>query len=275
MKLVEYDDVTGLYTRQAFNHYAAQLLSGRPHTDFTLLVSDIDDFKQVNSIHGEIIGDRVLRFIAEELRRSVGSEDGVLARYSADRFVALIPSDRLPDSEQMQRQLLERRGSSPVEGLVVRLGVYARVDKSLKINRICDRAISALNTVKHSYDQFVGTYDSPLATRHRREHEMESTFAISLGRGEFLPWFQPKVEPHTGRTIGAEALVRWIKPDGTIIPPAAFVPLFEKDGLIARLDRYLFRKVCMMMADWQKKGLRVFPVSVNLSRTTLFSPGMV
>ena len=93
--------------------------------------------------------------------------------------------------------------------------------------------------------------------------------------GEFVLWYQPKFDVHTQRIVGAEALVRWKRPDGSVVSPGEFIPLFERDGLIVRLDEYVFRRVCQIQQQLIGKYGSAFPISVNLSRNSLHYPGMI
>ncbi len=104
---------------------------------------------------------------------------------------------------------------------------------------------------------------------------MENDFDRAIADEEFVVWYQPKYDVKTERIAGAEALVRWKKSDGTMISPGEFIPLFEKNGLIVRLDEYVFRKVCQKQKERMKQGKVVLPVSVNLSRAILHHDGIV
>ena len=270
---IEYDDLTGLYTRQAFYHYAGRRL--REHSDqaYSLFVVDIRDFKMINSVYGEAVGDQVLTAIADNLRQQSQAEDGLAGHYGADRFLGLFTSDRIPAAEIMEKIMAGHRKIGAVENIRIRMGIYEDVDHSLEVSRICDRAISALDAIKNSYDRQVGTYNGPLAQKHRQEQMIEADFSRALAAGEFEPWFQPKVDPVRGKIVGAEALVRWKMADGTYRAPYLFIPLFERDGLVAQVDACMFRQVCRLQKEWQEQGLPCVPISVNMSRTTLLGSG--
>ena len=104
---------------------------------------------------------------------------------------------------------------------------------------------------------------------------MEAAFAGALAGGEFEAWYQPKFDPAADRIVGAEALVRWRKPDGSMVSPGAFIPLFEKDGLVIRLDEYIFRQVCDLQARRLAAGQEILPISVNMSRMALHRADVV
>ena len=275
IKSIQYDEVTGLYTRQAFYHYAERLLRENPEQNYSLLVCDIREFKKINEIYGEKVGDDILRAIADRLRGDTRDNDGLAGHYGADRFLALFRAETVPAAEQLQKSLEHRFDIASAERIRIKLGVYENVDRSLSITRICDRAISALDVVKNSYTSHVGTYDGPLAQKQRMEQKMEEDFYPALQAHEFEAWFQPKVNPVTNEIVAAEALVRWRRGDGVMVAPYLFVPLFEKDGLVAKLDEFMFREVCALQKKRLDAGQRVVPVSINMSRTTLLKADTV
>ena len=275
MDAIEYDELTGLYTRQAFYHYAEQRMRKEPDADFSLLMIDIDDFKLVNSVYGEAAGDQLLKRIAEHLRAQSKHTPSITSHYGADRFVALYEAKDIPEIDVLEQKLRSISAASSIENLTVRVGLYEHVDKTLRVSRMCDRAIDALNTVKHDSQHRVGTWDGPLATRHRQEQEMEVAFDAALANQEFEAWYQPKFDPATDRPVGAEALVRWRRTDGSMVPPGAFIPLFEKDGLVIRLDEEIFRQVCDLQARRMAEGRPLLPISVNMSRMALHRADVV
>ena len=127
----------------------------------------------------------------------------------------------------------------------VKYGVYENIDKHLPFSAICDFAAMALETVEDHYDCCdVAYYTEEMAQKRMYIQMIENSFDTALEKEEFVVYYQPKVDIATERIIGAEALVRWKKDGKALIPPGDFIPVYEKDGLIARLDEYMFRQVC-------------------------------
>ena len=174
--------------------------------------------------------------------------------------------------EQRVRKITKE---APIPNLVIKYGMYQNADISQPLTIICDRAFTAMKSIKYSYERTVATYDGSMSQKHIREMMMENEFESAIEREEFVIWYQPKYDVKTERIEGAEALVRWKKSDGTMISPGEFIPLFERNGLIVRLDEYVFRKVCQIQRERMERGERVLPVSVNLSRATLHHEGIV
>ena len=272
---IEYDDLTGLYTRQAFYHYAARELADNPDRKYSVFVVDIREFKLINSVYGDATGDEIIRGIAGKLKGDMRSTDGLVGHYGADKFVGMFAADTVPAEDILEDLLKDNQTIAGVENIRIKLGVYRDIDHELEVSRICDRAITALDTVKHSYNQHVGVYDGPLEQRMQREKKMEADFGKAIEDREFIPYFQAKVDPKTGRIVGAEALVRWKRSDGAFNEPYLFIPLFEKDGLVARLDEYMFREVCRMQRARLDDGKGAVPVSINLSRISLLAANTV
>ena len=174
--------------------------------------------------------------------------------------------------EQRVRKITKE---APIPNLVIKYGMYQNADISQPLTIICDRAFTAMKSIQYSYERNVATYDGSMSQKHIREMMMENEFESAIEREEFVIWYQPKYDVKTERIEGAEALVRWKKSDGTMISPGEFIPLFERNGLIVRLDEYVFRKVCQIQRERMERGERVLPVSVNLSRATLHHEGIV
>jgi len=114
-----------------------------------------------------------------------------------------------------------------------------------------------------------------LSHKHMRKQSFEANFENAIREKSFKIWYQPKYDAKTRKIVGAEALVRWISPTGTLTSPGEFIPIFEEDGLIVRLDEYVFRTVCENLKYWYDRGAKVLPISVNISRASLHYEGTV
>lgn len=274
LSAIEYDELTGLYTRQAFFHHARTLVNYRSDQKFHIVVQDIRNFKLVNSIYGDKIGDQVLVYMAKVFEEYTMGE-GILARYGSDQFVCLLYGEMDLAVDAVEARIKKVIENAPIPNLAIKCGIYENADISQPLTIICDRAFMAMKSIQHSYEHNVATYDSAMSQKHIRELMMENNFEQALEAEEFVVWYQPKYDVKTERIVGAEALVRWKKSDGTMIPPGEFIPLFEKNGLIVHLDEYVFRKVCQQQKERMEQGKVVLPVSVNLSRATLHHEGIV
>ena len=159
--------------------------------------------------------------------------------------------------------------------LPLSIGVYEADGSIQAIQAMVDRADIARRTVKGKADRLFAFYDETLRSKLLHDKAMESQMESALEKGEFSVYYQPQIDAKTQAIVGAEALVRWIKPDGRVLPPAEFIPLFEANGFIGDLDQYVFRIVCEQQKKWLQKGLPIVPVSVNLSRFQLLNSGFI
>lgn len=272
LSAIEFDSLTGLYTRQAFFHHAAVQLKSCPDGTYQAVVVDIHNFKLVNSIYGEKIGDDIVHYLSAQLKHLV--PHGLVAHYDGDSFVLLEPvaGHSLEDLEVSIRNIAK---NAPIRNLVLKCGVYYCDNAEMPVTVICNRAFLALNSIKDDMNRAVARFDDPINQRICRERDMETGFEDAMLNQKFVVWYQPKYDVHTQRAVGAEALVRWKKPDGSVVSPGEFISLFERDGLIVRLDEYIFRQVCQLQRLFMGKYGSALPISVNLSRNSLHYPGMI
>ena len=264
---VEYDALTGLYTKQAFYHYAQILLRDHPDTPYDIVISDIEDFKAVNEKYGEEAGDRILCTLAQALKPA--AENGALvARYSGDRFVALMPHTEMLTEEflvEFYNRLLEKQ---VIEGFYVsgKIGIYDDVDRSIPVSVMCDRALMALQTIRHQYGKLYAKYDDSIREEQEKKFQIEQSMLEAYQKEQFKIYYQPKHQAETGILIGAEALIRWEHPVYGFMSPAEFIPQFEKNGFITTADYYVWNRTCKNLRRWQDMGIPVIPISVNASR---------
>lgn len=273
LSALEYDELTGLYIRQAFFHHAKTLMRVKRDQKFHVVVADVKNFKWINSTYGEKTGDQVLVYLGNIFKEHV--HDGMVARYGGDQFVAIVYGDKKFGYESVESALHMIEKRAPIPNLVVNYGIYENVDKTLPLTLICDRAFLALKSIQNDYEHSFAFYDEEMGLRHSREHMMETCFDDAIRNEEFVVYLQPKYSTDTEEIVGAEALVRWKREDGTMVPPGEFIPIYERDGLIVRLDEYVFKKVCELQKKQMKAGGKLLPISVNLSRASIHSENMI
>lgn len=265
---IEFDEKTGLYTRQAFHHYASSMLREHPEEAYDVFMTDVENFKLINGIYGEASGDQVLKYIADTLRTTF--PNGLAGRYGSDQMAVMVKEEGKSCRQQLEELIPTLTAGAPVSNLTLKVGLYENVDRSLDVSRICDRTISAVKIIKHNFEKNIGVYDEKLNSLLEREHKMERAFEDALKNGEFKAWYQPKFDAFTEKITSAEALVRWVREDGTMISPGEFIPLFERDGLIARLDEEMFHTVCMFQKKRQEAGIPVKMVPIELTESAAF-----
>ena len=266
-----YDVISGVYNKPFFYEKSVALLKEHINETYAMLGIDIERFKLVNELYGTQEGDNLLHYLGGKLRSFFG-EEAVCGRITSDVFAVCVPYDdeRLHD---IARELLVCLKAYPINmELTLAMGVYRIVDIQMPISSMCDRAILALNTVKGNYQQHLAFYDDHMRENLLLEQQILNNMEIALQKGEFVVYYQPKCEMETGRIIGAEALVRWDSPERGLINPKEFVELFERNGFILEMDRYVWEQVCRDMSLWRLKGEPLLPISVNVSKLHLYDP---
>ena len=237
---------------------------------------DLDDYRMIASMFGAQKGDELLRGVYECIKSGL-TEGEPVARVDADHFAFHLVErqrsavlERLRQIERGIRRLSDKMG---VIHLVPRFGIYAmRPEEDAR--RSCELANLALGAARSSADNTVAFYQDLDQNAFFENMQLEDRFDEAIGEHQFKAYYQPKCNPKTGEIVGGEALVRWVQEDGTMLSPARFIPLFEKNGAIGKLDEYMFTCVCAQLSQWRREGLEIRPVSVNLSRASLCRQGV-
>lgn len=264
----QHDDLTDLLSRSTFLKRTSVLLKNNPSEAICIVAADIENFKMTNSIYGTEKCDEILKYLASEYRSL--SYNNLCTRFGSDYFIFVLKSKGTESDIQLLEEFEKTiADNSPVEHLTVKYGYLGNIDKSAPINLQCDKALLAAKSILHNYEKTIANYEGPLSIKNEKSQLFESSFLSALQNGDFKVWFQPKFDAFTEELVGAEALVRWIKSDGTVVSPTEFIHVFEDDGLIYKLDMYVFEKVCRYIKEWIEKGKQVVPISVNISRISL------
>ena len=277
IRSTERDELTGLYNRQYFYHYVEQYDQHHRNAVMDAVVIDADHFQMINERYGRSRGDEVLRMIANKLLESIRETGGVLCRREADVFMMYCPHRE--DYDQILEMASVRISEDEEDDNHVRLriGVYSSVDKELEAVRRFDRAKSASDTIRGTFRKPIAWYDDTIYRKELYEDRLISDFGDAIRNEQFRVYLQPKFNLHTddSRPAGAEALVRWDHPGLGLLGPGEFIPLFEKNGLIQQLDRYVWQHTAQLMGKWKKQNKSVVPVSVNISRADMYAPDLV
>ena len=270
VNLLQYDRLTGVYTREFFYRKLRERLDANPDKSYCIVCANVENFKLFNDTFGVREGDRLLRAIADILRKTAGKEN-FCGRFRADRFLFLQEADPrwlIGEGKELEPEVLNHK-------VTFRWGVYEITDRNVQVEQMCDRVLLAAHSIKGKYNQFLAVYDDALRAKLLREQAISDAMEPALANGEFLVYLQPKYSLKRGCIAGAEALVRWIHPQWGFMSPGEFIPLFEKNGFIPRLDRYMWDKVCRLLGQWKREGHPMIPISVNVSRADIFQQDLV
>lgn len=273
--LLEYDNLTGIYNRQMFYQKTHEMLEENPEETFAFIRFDIDRFKMINSFYGIAEGDRLLKYVAGVIRQAVKSYDLYqFGRINADVFGICIGVKDSDEAISFAQSIHEKM--KKYENLNCYLetcaGCYMITDNSMEPSEIYDKATIAAKECKGKYMVHEALYTEKMGEQLWEEQQIVNEMDRALREEQFVVYFQPKYELEHYSPQGAEALVRWKKPDGTMVSPGKFIPVFEKNGFVIKLDYYVWEKVCQFIQEELKAGREPQPISVNVSRVNLYNP---
>ena len=256
-----HDELTGLYTRPYLYHCIKQRLSGASGEAFCLVFVNISNFKLINDVFGVNFGDDVLKRVADLLRALV-PQGGVYGRLAGDTFGILVPVADF-DAEAIERRL---SGFTVDAGeieyhVLIHMGVYEVKDASMEVSVMFDRARIAAAGLRNDYHTHIAWYDDRMRDNLLWEQQITGDLKNALTERQIVPYLQPLVDA-SGKVVGAEALVRWNHPEYGFLSPARFIPIFEQNGMIAEVDRYMWRCACEQLDRWRDNDLFI---SVNIS----------
>ena len=269
LNVLRMDNLTNCYTRDYFLHLAEQLLARYPEEDFDMVCTHVVNLPNINEQYGAKQGEAILRYVAQNHDQDQW-ERSVYGRLDDATFVQLLPHSAGSYQKLLQQQSDELHEYKTVkEGLppfVQKYGIYESVDHSIPVSVMCDRAMMALQKILHKYNQLINLYDDNIRLYALKTQRILENMEEAINQRQFQVWYQPKHNIFDGRLIGAEALVRWIHPRYGFMSPGEFIPIFEDNGFVAHVDRYVWEEACAAIKRWRGMGLKTVPVSVNISR---------
>ena len=277
LRWTERDHLTGLYNKEFFYRYAAQLDAYHKDAPADAILLNINHFRTLNDRYGKSYGDEVLKRVAESMLEIVKDTGGIVCRSEADTFLIYCPHCGDYDAMLAKAGVSMPGGGGSGGRVRMRMGVYANVDKTLDVERRFDRAKMAADTVRGNYAKSIGLFDNTLRETELRSEQLIEDFPAALRERQFLVFFQPKFDVHRDEPMlsSAEALVRWRHPKLGMISPGVFIPLFENNGLIQALDQYVWADAAAHIRAWKERLGVALPVSVNVSRVDLLDPSLV
>ncbi len=264
-KVAYIDPITSLGNEVLFKEKGALYLQS-PSDNKYIVSIDIDKFKALNNIYGYDLCNKILNSLGEKLVNTF-PKDNITCRISADIFVSMFSYSGKIDNliDKLLRQSSKVKIDDSDISINLSIGIYQVTNNDKDINKVLDKAYMARAKTKGLYDVNYYIYDDLLENNLLEEQQIESSMHDALKNEEFKIVYQPKTFTNSEKLAGAEALVRWYK-NGEIIPPSKFIPLFEKNKFIIKLDLYIFEHVCKDMASWKEKYNFVPTVSINVSK---------
>lgn len=248
-----------------FGEQVAQTMARHQNDEVAFVQFDIERFKLINENYGVEAGDELLGFINDSLA-FICTEDQPFCRLTADVFMivtAFSSDEALVDFIHRLESLLT--GYKDMEYRLI-FGVAIAEDRTLHTRRHGDNATIARQSIKGNALKNIGFFNGRMRTELKKKQTIEDDMKTALLENQFVMYLQPKFSISTGKIIGAEALARWIHPENGMISPAEFIPVFEQNGFILKLDQFIWESACRKIRSWIDSGMKPVPISVNISR---------
>ncbi|WP_158152913.1 EAL domain-containing protein [Pseudomonas sp.] len=276
------DPLTGLLNRRGFYQTVESALVRNERSDKSqaLLYLDLDGFKRINDIHGHDAGDRVLRWVAEQLKDCLRSYD-IVARMGGDEFTALLDTLEYPEqAAKVAEKLIDRVSMcQQVDGLDVTLGVSIGIatypECGSNLDSLLRAADIAMYAAKQAGRQQYRYYDQDMNGRARSRLMLEDSVSSAIEKKDFTLVYQPQVAIADGRLRGFEALLRWRHPSVGDVPPGLFIPLLEEARLISRLTSWIYQQGAAQRHAWRDSFDEQLILSISLSNAQFAMPNLV
>ena len=273
--LAYYDELTGLPNTTKFTIELKRELSENPEANYAMMVFEISNLNRINVMYGLSENDKVKKFVADTLMDKLGQSYiyGVIH----DEIYAIISSCDEDDEPEGLAELLSNylKNYSNNVSIELQFGIYKIVDKSMPIDQMINLAELSKRTIKKDSDVNYAFYTKELDDRLKEDKQMGAEMDYALKHRQFVTFLQPMVNLRNHQIISAEALVRWNHPEKGILSPYAFMPLFETNNFIIKLDHYVWEDACKTIRHWMDNNMNPIPISINISPIHFSHPGFV
>lgn len=268
-KIMNTDINTGVANQNSLMYYAVNLIKNGRIGDYTGIFFNIHNFKYVNKVFDYSQGDVILRNYAHMVKSYLDSDEEI-ARLGGDNFVVICRNENASDFISKIKDVHMSHEFRSVKrelqlGVTAGIACLEGVDKP---REVMARTSIAYQAARKTGAGSIVVYTKEIQKQLMDDQEILAAFPQALAAGEFVVYYQPKVRIADKSIYGAEALVRWVR-DGQVVTPARFIPQFEREGSVCRLDYYMLEQVCVFLKSRLDKGLKIVPVSVNFSRRHL------
>lgn len=272
------DSVADISSMQKFRLDVTPIIQGHEKDKYYALAVDVDKFKVINDLYGYEQGDRVIVFLARMLKKKLTQKD-YITRNHADNFVIFKYSESVREVEEYLKavfaaieEVLAKRDTH--YHLVLKAGIYHLEGNDGILSSIIDKANLAKGHIAHIHKSTYRMYEEHMRQQNIDAKYLENEMQDALKTGQFCIYLQPQVDFKTKKVVSAEALVRWNHPRDGMIPPFRFLPVFEKNGFINRLDFYVWEQAIKTIARWREQKKHMVPIAINLSRVDVQNDNM-
>lgn len=255
-----HDELTGLYNKSYLYRQIEERVKQNTNNDYLIIFTNIRNFKLINDIFGSTFGDNVIKDIANFIKNNT-TKNCIYGRLTGDTFGILSPKKDF-DPQKIEKKLSEYTiNINTFEyRILIHLGIYEITEENINADIMMDRAKLALASISDQYNTHIAYYNDTFRKSVLYSQQITTELENALKSNQIIPYLQPIMNADN-KIIGAEALVRWIHPEKGFMPPGDFIPIFEKNGMIIKIDCYIWRKACEILAKWNND---IF-ISINIS----------
>lgn len=268
------DAKTKLPNSLAFPRDCERLMEEKPNQQFVICTGDVNRYKLINELYSYSIGDQVLGYLVrfvQEFTEGIG----VCAYFGSGKFAMCFEDTEENRNRLMAKEYFECRSIEISSPITMRFGLYFCKKGETTIERAINLASFAMDRVKDRSRNSYACYTEEMGKELSVDAAVTAQMHNAMKNGEFILYLQPQYNHSTKEMVGAEALCRWLKPDGTIVSPMVFVPIFEKNGFIREFDRYIWESAFILVKNLISTGKPMVPISVNISRISLMDDEIV
>jgi len=269
--LATHNRLTDMCNKEYFCEQAESFIKRHDDMEMLMVCTDIKDFKMVNDILGTQMGDLVLKNTSRMIKEKF--PEAVAHGYLGNDIFAILIAKEDFDEERIvfkeQEGFFEGSDKEITYPILNYVGVFEIRERELPVSVMCDRARMAISLIKGNYHQRIAYYDGVLRDDVLHEQELIADLDAALTEGQMKMYLQPQISTE-GKMVGAEALVYWVHPEKGLLSPGVFIPVFERNGLISDVDRYVWEQACVQLRKWKMEGRTDLYISVNISAKDLY-----
>ena len=277
------DSIANISSMEKFRIDVEPLLNNDIKKDYYVIVADIDKFKVINTLYGYAKGDQVIAFLARMFQKGLRSGDFITRSY-ADNFIIL---KRAKNDAEVTEYLkmtfktidktLENNKDKSEDNyrMLIKAGVYRIEADDDNISSLIDKASMAKKLITHMHQSTYKLYNDVMRQKAIEEKNLENEMETALEENQFCIYLQPQIDLDTKKIVSAEALVRWKHPEKGMIPPFKFIPVFENNGFISKLDSFVWEEAIKTIVRWRDEKRIMVPIAINLSRVDVEQPDVV
>jgi len=268
MRKSKFDLLTGLYTYKNFIYYSHKMLINNCDTSFVMVALNVSSFSVINEIFGHSSGNLLLQSIAKVLVDIYGPV-GIYGRGEFDSFLLCVPQEKFFPEILAKHLKIDLSEHGIMMKPLINFGIYQIVDNTQEVENMISNPHFALRRVKGNSEQTYAYFDKEMSNKIAEELIINSEKEIALSSGQFIPYFQPVLDLKTNSIAAAEVLIRWQHPKKGLLSPFKFIPLFEENGFISKIDLYMLSMACKFLQEREAQGKSLIPLSINLSRKSI------